>query len=192
MATYNYQCLKCTIGNYEDSSVVVENIYCNPKDGEDYRLEPLVWEVSYSSYQDKHTKIFEYYYNDEKLTAPPEIFCPLCKKKAVVTFLGVRIHGFTKGQFLKDKDGCKREMDLHKLKNDDPFGEHRESGEKDYLISKLEKEGSKKMGFKYQDKPKPSELPIAEKIQKKKGIKKAKPDIIRANQEYLERFKNAK
>jgi hypothetical protein len=70
----------------------------------------------------------------------PEVLCPVCSSKARKVIQSV--HSYFRGNCYLDIAGCKREMNIHKLKNDDPYGHMRQPGEKDDLINKL-KRGNK-------------------------------------------------
>ena len=70
----------------------------------------------------------------------PEIKCPLCGDKAT-RIIGNSTEFYFRGNKYLDKLGCQRDMNLHKLQRDDPYGYMREPGEKDHLVDKLRKGG---------------------------------------------------
>lgn len=74
--------------------------------------------------------------------------CPMCGgHNTDKTFLGTRIHAYTKGYGWEDRSGIRRDMNLHRLIHDesgDPYAEHRVPGEVDDLASRLRKGPQKK------------------------------------------------
>ena len=74
------------------------------------------------------------------MDATPEIKCPGCNGETS------RIIGKTQfyfpGNCFLNKEDCRKQMMLHKLKNDDPYGHMRPEGDKEELIKKI-KRGSK-------------------------------------------------
>jgi putative FmdB family regulatory protein len=72
----------------------------------------------------------------------PEVPCPKCNKPTGKTFLGMTFHFHVRGDGLvKDKAGARRDMSLHRLMKDDPYGRMRQPGEKDDLANKLRRGG---------------------------------------------------
>jgi len=70
----------------------------------------------------------------------PTIKCPKCKRNAYMTFKSVPA-AYVRGYGWLDKAGRRRDMNLHKLINDDPYKKYREPGEKSELASRLKKGG---------------------------------------------------
>jgi hypothetical protein len=71
----------------------------------------------------------------------PTIKCPQCNGiKTHVTFISVPVT-YIRGYGWLDKAGRRRDMNLYKLINDDPYNHMREKGEKDDLANKLRKGG---------------------------------------------------
>lgn len=93
---------------------------CKNPDDESY---DLIWEVIHG------------------MMEKPKVVCPLCNGKAQITIRGVEQVWYIKGNCYLDKIGAKRDMDLHTMKKEDPFGEHREAGEADHIIDNLERGG---------------------------------------------------
>ena len=71
------------------------------------------------------------------MAAKPEVKCPACGADAK-RVIGRALFYFPGNCFLNKAD-CKRQMALHKLKNDDPYGHMRPEGDKEFLIKKLER-----------------------------------------------------
>lgn len=72
---------------------------------------------------------------DEK----PIIKCDKCQKPAERVFSMPVV--YVKGNGYLDRAGCKRDMNLHKLTNDDPYRRYRQRGEADDLKHRLRKGG---------------------------------------------------
>ncbi len=73
-----------------------------------------------------------------------DIRCPLCDKPASKSFVGMNVVHYFRGNCYLDKAGAKRDADLMRMtEGNDPFGEHRESGEASDLIDRLRKKGKK-------------------------------------------------
>ncbi len=111
MAFYDYQCLDCL----EEANKI--------------KGSPLLpdeeWETIFeTSHAFEPTKA--------ELKAAKK--CPRCGgHNAVRSYRG------SNGYF--DKAGCHRDMNVHKLETDDPYGEYREKGEVDDLKNKLKRAG---------------------------------------------------
>lgn len=73
-----------------------------------------------------------------------ELSCPICGQRAL-RCLPRRLLAYTRGYGWKDRKGAKRDMNLHKLTNDDPYSQYRADGEADDLADRLRKAG--KHGF---------------------------------------------
>lgn len=74
------------------------------------------------------------------MTETPEIKCPKCSSNAQRIFI-VAPEFYTRGYGYCDKTGARRDMNLYKLVNDDPYGHMRQPGEKDDMANKLRKGG---------------------------------------------------
>ena len=71
----------------------------------------------------------------------PKIKCPKCSStKTSITFLQAPTF-YIRGYGYLDKKGTQRDMNLHKLMNEDPYKHMREKGEKDDLANRLRKGG---------------------------------------------------
>ena len=70
----------------------------------------------------------------------PKILCPKCKK---LCFRAIQpVTGYVRGNCYLDKPGCKKAMNIATLKDNDPYGGHRQPGEVDDLVTKI-KHGDK-------------------------------------------------
>lgn len=104
---------------------------------------------------DKEWIIFEV---EHGMSEEPEILCPKCKHKCEKAFLEQSNISWTRGYGWLDKRGRKRDMNLHKLENNDPYGHMRESGEAEDLAKRLRNGGRfVSLVDKETKKPKPSE-----------------------------------
>lgn len=112
----------------------------------DYRCNKCdhVWEVSHGL--------------DEK----PKIKCPECGSKSTEIAITTAPTTYVKGYGWLDKKGRNRDMNLHKLQNDDPYGNMRQPGEKEDLEKKL------KSGGKFNPKKKTFTARTTKKKAKKK------------------------
>ena len=134
MPLYNYACGKpreerCKIVNLpkeffdgEDIGVSVNlrsrlTVYSD--DSIDAEKSPIVWFMRHGMFENADVK------------------CPVCEGKAIKIISDVI--SYFPGNYFLDIAGCKRQMNLHKLKTNDPYGYMRPEGEKDYLIKKLER-----------------------------------------------------
>ncbi len=73
----------------------------------------------------------------------PKVPCPKCKSlKTKIAFLTIAPF-YIKGNGYLDREGVRRDMNLHKLVNDDPYGYMRQRGEKEDLIQKLKRGGKR-------------------------------------------------
>ena len=120
MAIYNYRCTNdCKHDDLEKhKGDIVEDIQI-VKGGD------LVWEVKHGMLED------------------PEIKCPLCGGAAEKTYQGTPTPvSYIRGNGYLDKAGCKRDMDLFKLENnEDPYAGMRQPGEVDHIKDKLRRGG---------------------------------------------------
>lgn len=108
---------------------------------------------------DKEWIVFEVRHG---ISEKPTIKCPLCGKTNCERALLDNPVSYTRGYGWLDKRGRNRDMNLHKLVNDDPYGHMRETGEADDLANRLRTGGKEKkrlgkitkIGGKKQTKPK--------------------------------------
>lgn len=71
--------------------------------------------------------------------------CPRCNSTDCnKTLEGYNVHGYIRGNGYLDKAGCHRDMNLHKLTEDDPYKEYRQAGETDDLKVKIRQAGRHK------------------------------------------------
>ena len=71
------------------------------------------------------------------MAAKPEVLCPACKGTAK-RVIG-RAQFYFPGNCFLNKTDCKRQMALHKLKYDDPYGHMRPEGDKEFLMKKIQR-----------------------------------------------------
>lgn len=127
---YNYYCenKECTISDYQTSDA--DGLILVLNHAEDFKTQLLVWEVSHG------------------MMEAPSITCPVCGGKAA-KYLAFNYGAFyIRGNYLLDKAGCRRQMDLHYLDGKDEDGnplnsydEHYEPGEKDHIRQFLKRGG---------------------------------------------------
>lgn len=68
--------------------------------------------------------------------------CPRCNgTDCVKSFYGSNITGYVRGNGYLDREGCHRDMNLHRLTTDDPYTEMRQPGEVDDLKVNLRRAG---------------------------------------------------
>lgn len=81
----------------------------------------------------------------------PKVKCPKCgKTNTEVCFAGYEPPIFyIRGNGYLDKTGARRDMNLHKLVNDDPYAGMRQPGEKEELADKLRRGGKHNPNRKY-------------------------------------------
>jgi predicted nucleic acid-binding Zn ribbon protein len=138
MPVYHYTCDKkeeerCKISNLpeeffegKDIGIAVNlesrlNVIDN--DGNiDADISPLVWFVNHGMLEE------------------PDIRCPVCEGKTRKVMCAVP--SYVRGNCYLDVEGCRRDMNIYKLQNDDPYAYMRQPGEKDEMIAKL-KRGNK-------------------------------------------------
>lgn len=130
MPKYNYKCDKCKISNLNDELIDSLKIWYD-HNKENVLDQPLVFEVIHGM----HETI--------------EITCPICSSKCNKTLYGSNVEGYIKGNGYLDRSGCKRDMNLHTLINNDPYGGMRQSGEVDYIKDNLKKAGQFKSNKKH-------------------------------------------
>jgi len=93
------------------------------------------------------------------------VICPRCKsKKCTLTVYGTNTHGYIKGYGWADRQGITRDMNLHKLQNDDPYAQYRESGEADHIENELKKKGRHDPKTKYFRTSSPTESDVRKAI----------------------------
>ena len=119
MARYDYYCLACK------------------EAAEEIKGAPLTrdeeWEVIYeTSHPMEPTK--------KELKAA--LVCPRCgSNKAERCYRNINAICYIRGNGYLDRAGCHRDMNLHKLVNDDPYAEMREPGEAEDLKLRLQRGG---------------------------------------------------
>jgi len=133
MPIYHYKCSKnCTLGEINSPE------FKNVNDNYNFIIEPnvqfitdsrIIWEVEHGMFKS------------------PEIICPYCSSKAEKTMLGISapVFYFRGEGLVRDKVGAKRDMNLHTLRNNDPYSGIRDPGEADDLADRLQRAG--KIGF---------------------------------------------
>ena len=75
----------------------------------------------------------------------PIVKCPKCNTITKQLFKTTNV-GYIRGYGYMDKEGCHRDMNVHKLMNDDPYASMRQPGEKEELANSIRKGG--KVGAK--------------------------------------------
>lgn len=94
------------------------------EDGEiDHSQTPLVWETEHS------------------MGETPEIKCPVCESSALRLISGGEF--YFRGNGYLDKAGCRRDMNLYKLQQNDPYGYMRQPGEAEHLADSIRKRGKR-------------------------------------------------
>jgi len=130
MPDYNYECLDCKETAFAKHSEHVTEDAFGDRQLPDEMYESLIL------FQTSHPMSP----TEEELLKATE--CPRCKStNAVKTVYGCRVSGYTKGYGWLDKAGVKRDMNRHKLANDDPYAQYRVPGEVDHIDNKLKKAG---------------------------------------------------
>jgi putative FmdB family regulatory protein len=71
----------------------------------------------------------------------PEVKCERCGSKNTQRTFIAAPEFYTRGYGYCDKKGARRDMNLHKLVNDDPYASMRQPGEKEDLAQKLRQGG---------------------------------------------------
>lgn len=90
--------------------------------------------------------------------------CPRCQgSNTEKTCMGIEFVVLDKLKAYKDRSGCKRAMDLHALRTNDPYGEYRVPGEVEHIENNIRKAG--------QHNPNAITFPPSEKV----GTSPAKP-----------------
>jgi putative FmdB family regulatory protein len=77
------------------------------------------------------------------MTEKIKIKCPKCGSVDTEQHFGMVPMFYVKGYGWLDKKGRRRDMNLHKLQNDDPYAKYRVPGEKDDLVHRLKKGGKR-------------------------------------------------
>lgn len=97
------------------------------------------------------------------MTKKPKVKCPKCEKtNTEKAFLSAPI-SYTRGNGWLDKSGRRRDMNLWKLTNDDPYKSMRQKGEADDLAQRLRNGGKRKTN--------PKTFAVSTKITKSKQKK---------------------
>jgi len=121
MPLYNYECNICTAKFKETVG------------GRDLTIAEL---EEHSLFETKHP-----------MKPTPEelaesVVCPRCQSQDCDrSFHGTNIIGYVRGYGFLDRVGCKRDMNVYKLTQDDPYGVYRQGGEVDHIKNKLQKMG---------------------------------------------------
>lgn len=127
MPRYNYMC-NCVKTKLVDDSVQFPKEYVHMDIGsEDSPTWAWIWEEYHS------------------MAETPEIICKICGQKAERSMIGIDISSYLRGNGYLDRTGCRRDMNLYHVQNDDPYGYMRQPGEKDDLVAKLKRAG--KFGY---------------------------------------------
>lgn len=138
MPIYQYTCNKpieerCKIANLPEEffngddigfnvNLEAKSIVSDEEGNIDADASPLVWLENHGMFENVN------------------ITCPVCEGSAR-KIISV-VNSYIKGNCYLDIEGCKKDMNLYKLQNDDPYGHMRPPGEKDELIAKI-KRGNK-------------------------------------------------
>lgn len=78
------------------------------------------------------------------------LVCPRCKStNATRTMHGAGFTTYVRGYGWLDKNGVARDMHTHKLMNDDPYAQYRQSGETNQIKETLQKKGKKQVNPQY-------------------------------------------
>jgi hypothetical protein len=80
------------------------------------------------------------------------LICPRCDgKNCEKTLLGYDIVGYVRGDGYLDVSGCKRDMNLFHLTQDDPYAEYRLPGETEEMKTQIKMAGRHKLHKKHFD-----------------------------------------
>ena len=131
MPIYNYICLSC------ESAFKKAHKREPDQDNED--------EMALVVYGTKHPM------NPTPEDLKEALVCPRCQSgKAVRTFYGSNIVCYTKWRGWKDKSGVKRDIDMHRLaNNEDPYAQYRVPGEVEHLKKKIKNSGKRNPKTRY-------------------------------------------
>ena len=123
MATYNYLCSDC--------QKAAEQVKGSPLTDEE--LFEVIFETTHAMEPKK------------KELAEARI-CPRCSgSNTEKTMLGVTTGPcYIRGNGYLDRSGCRRDMNLYHLQNDDPYSEYRQIGEAEDLAIRIKKDGQHK------------------------------------------------
>jgi len=76
------------------------------------------------------------------MSETPKFKCPECQSEKTQKYLGDwNGTAYIRGYGWRDKAGARRDMNLYTMKKNDPYANHRQSGEATDLIDRLEKGG---------------------------------------------------
>ena len=124
---YHYICPdKLLLKDIDQTKISGMTIYLESEDVDKCRL---IWVVKHGMFE------------------KPEVLCPITNKPAIRIIVDCPTF-YTKGNGLvNDVAGARRDMNLYRLQQEDPYAHMRERGEKDDLIHRL-KNGGKHNGHK--------------------------------------------
>ena len=124
MPRYNYVCQACAVKTMTAHGV---------EDPFDLPIDLLESEVLFETSHSMNP-------TEEELLEAKE--CPRCgSTDCDMTAHGTNTHSYIRGYGWLDRDGAKRDMNLHTLTKDDPYAEYRQPGEVDHIKTQLRKEG---------------------------------------------------
>lgn len=135
MPIYRYVCGKpkderCTLSNLPEGYFDGDGEIDHRIDFEDDRL--IEWTEDGLIDTEKSVIVQLVYHG---MTETKEVKCPACGTDAK-RIIG-RSTFFFPGNCFLNKADCRRQMNLHKLMNDDPYGHMRPEGDKEALIKKI-------------------------------------------------------
>jgi len=78
---------------------------------------------------------------DHGMKEKPKVKCPKCSSIDTEIIFRTIVQAYIRGYGYCDREGCRRDMNLHTLRNNDPYGYMRQRGEKDDMINNLKKAG---------------------------------------------------
>ena len=133
MTTYRYAC-----GKPQEERCKLASLPRKFFEGKDIGLE-IDLEFRLMKYdEDGKIDVFTspiVWYETHGMFEKVDIRCPVCKEKAS-KLIGNVTHYFPGNCYLNKAD-CKRQMNIHKLLNDDPYAHMRPEGDKEALLKKL-------------------------------------------------------
>ena len=114
-----------TGGKFKQADIVLENRLTELTDDGliDGDNSPLVWMIEHN------------------MSDKPEVKCPICNEKAAV-IINKSPNWHWRGDCYANKADCQKQMNIHKLQTNDPYGYMRQPGEVDDMIHSI-KRGNK-------------------------------------------------